>query len=173
MKQSFQFKALAWFVFAFLLSATAFAQGDKKAMASPRDSVSGKVSGATLAINYGSPSVKGRKVFGELEPYDKVWRAGANECTTFTTSKDIKVEGKTLPAGKYGFFLIPSKGKWTVIFNKVANQWGAFKYDETKDQLRVMVTPKTSAKQERLVYKINPKGFSMKWDTVEIPVTVQ
>lgn len=143
-------------------------------MASPRDSVSGKAAGSTLTINYGSPSVKGRKIWGDLEPWGKVWRAGANEATTFTTTKAIKVEGKELAAGTYGFFLIPNEnGTWAVIFNKVAKQWGAFKYDEKQDALRVNVKVKKAAAHERLVYTISAKGFSLLWDTTEVPVSVK
>jgi hypothetical protein len=171
MKKTIQLKAAALFAFAMLFSVITFAQD--KPVASPRDSVSAKVSGATISINYGSPSVKGRKVFGELEPYGKVWRAGANEATTFTTTKDITVEGKTLPAGTYGFFAIPTETTWTIIFNKVAKQWGAYKYEESKDALRVTVKPVASAMNERLVYKINAKGFSLNWDKISVPVSVK
>ncbi|WP_295674764.1 DUF2911 domain-containing protein [uncultured Mucilaginibacter sp.] len=175
MKRSFQLKALAFFVCAFLVSTMAFAQlgKDGKPVPSPRDSVSGTVAGSSIKIWYGSPSVKGRVVYGELEPWDKVYRAGANEATQFTTSKDIKVEGQVLPAGTYAFFVIPAKtGKWTVIFNKKAKQWGAFSYDKSLDQLRVMVTPKTISNQERMVYKLNKKGFSMDWATTSVPVAI-
>src|ERR1700712_3019336 len=132
--KSFKIKALAFFACAFLLSSVAIAQTGKP-IPSPRDSVSGTVAGSHLKIWYGSPSVKGRKVFGGLEPFGKVYRAGANEATTFTTTKNITVEGKNLPAGTYAFFVIPvENGPWTVIFNKTAVQWGAFKYDQSKDQ---------------------------------------
>ncbi|QHS55698.1 DUF2911 domain-containing protein [Mucilaginibacter sp. 14171R-50] len=171
MKKSTQLKAAALFTIAMLFSALTFAQ--TKPIASPRDSVSAKIGAATISINYGSPSVKGRKIFGELEPYGKVWRAGANEATVFTTSKDIMVEGKKLPAGTYSFFVIPTPTTWTVIFNKVAKQWGAFKYDEAQDALRVTVKPVKSAMNERLVYKINAKGFSLNWDTTSVPVSVK
>jgi hypothetical protein len=172
MKQLLQLKAFSFLVGAFLVSSTTFAQ--TKPLPSPRDSVSGKVAGAIITINYGSPAVKGRKIFGGLEPFGKVYRAGANEATTFTTSKNIKVEGKALPAGTYAFFVIPAeKGAWTVIFNKTAKQWGAYKYDESKDQLRVMVMPKKISLQERLVYKVTNNGFSMDWDTTSVPVTVK
>lgn len=170
MKKVFQIKKALLLVVAVLFSAAAFAQ---KPIASPRDSVSGVIKGATITINYGSPSVKGRKIFGELEKYGKVWRAGANEATVFTTSKNIMVEGKALPAGSYGLFAIPTEGKWTIIFNKVAKQWGAFKYDESQDALRVMVTPKKASKSERLVYKIDKKGFLLNWDTVSVPVSIK
>jgi hypothetical protein len=176
MKRSFQLKALAFFACALLVSSMALGQQlgkDGKPIPSPRDSVSGTIAGANIKIWYGSPSVKGRVIFGTKEPWDKVYRAGANEATTFTTDKDIKVEGQVLPAGKYAFFVIPTEnGKWTVIFNKTANQWGAFKYDQSKDQLRVTVTVKPIALQERLVYKINSKGFSMDWDKTSVPVKV-
>jgi hypothetical protein len=167
-------KALLFFVCALFVSSIAMAQKKNEPLASPRDSVSGKVAGANIRIWYGSPSVKGRKIFGDLEPYGKVYRAGANEATTFTTDKDITVEGKKLAAGTYAFFVIPvEKGQWTVIFNKTAKQWGAFKYDEKMDALRVMVTTKTVAKHERLVYLLTKGGFSMDWDTVSVPVSIK
>lgn len=173
MKTSFQLKAFSVLAFAMLFTAVAFGQ-DKKALASPRDSVSGTIAGAHIKIWYGSPSVNGRTIFGGLEPWDKVYRAGANEATQFTTDKDIKVEGKTLPAGTYGFFVTPKKdGKWTVIFNKKAKQWGAFTYNEKLDQLRVMVTVKTIPNQERMVYKIDSNGFSMDWATTSVWVSVK
>ena len=77
-----------------------------------------------ITIDYSSPSVKGRNVFGGLEPYGQVWRAGANEATIFTTSKDIEVEGKKLPAGKYSLFMTPGEKEWTVYFNSQTGQWG-------------------------------------------------
>lgn len=147
--------------------------GQKKT-ASPRDSVSGKINGASISVNYGSPSVKDRKIWGELVPYGQVWRAGANEATTFTTDKAIVVEGKTLAAGKYGFFAIPGEKEWTIIFNKTANQWGAYEYKDSADALRVTVTPKKSAsKQERLVYKLNDKGLVLAWENLEVPVAIK
>lgn len=157
-------------MFALVVSAVACAQ---KPLPSPRDSVSATIAGSNISINYGSPSVKGRKVFGELEAYGKVWRTGANEATVFTTSKDITVEGKTLKAGSYGFFAIPTATTWTIIFNKVPKQWGAFKYDESKDALRVTVKPVASEMHERLVYKTSAKGFSLNWDKLSVPVSIK
>ena len=175
MKNLFNLRVLTLLFCALFISTIAMAQMDgKKKPLSPHTGVMGKVAGAEIAIRYGSPYVKGRKIFGGLEPWGKVYRAGADSATTFTTSKAITVEGKSLPAGKYAFFVIPmEKGKWTVIFNKTYAQWGAFEYKESEDQLRVMVTPKTIAKSESLVYKITPAGFSMNWDTVSIPVTIK
>ena len=137
---------------------------------SPPYSVSGKIGDATIDINFSSPSVKGRKIWGELVPYNKVWRAGANEATTFKTDKDIKIGDKLLPAGRYSFFLIPAEnGTWVAVFNNIVYQWGAFKYDETKDQLRVDVhTMPLAERQEMLIYKINSNGFYLNWDMLSV-----
>jgi hypothetical protein len=172
MKRSIKMKAALLFVFALFISSLTFAQ-DKKP-ASPHDSTSAKVAGSLIKIKYGSPYVKGRKVLGELVPFGKVWRAGADSATSITTSKAIKVEGKTLPAGRYAFFVIPSEsGTWTLIFDKNPKQWGAYTYKEANDQLRVTVKGKTAPKTESLIYTITPKGFSLKWDTFEVPVSIK
>lgn len=171
MKTKNLFRAATLCVVAMLFSVFAIAQD--KSMPSPRDSVSAKVNGATITINYGSPSVKGRSIYGGLVPYDKVWRAGANEATVFTTDKDIMVEGKKLAAGNYALFTIPTATTWTIIFNKVAKQWGAYKYDEAQDALRVTVKPVKAPMSERLVYKIYGKGFSLNWDKLSVPVLIK
>lgn len=146
----------------------------QKPMASPRDSVSGTVAGANISINYGSPAVKGRKIWGDLVPYNKVWRAGANEATVFTTDKAIMVEGKKLPAGKYAFFAIPGEKEWTLIFNKTAKQWGAYDYKESDDAVRVTVKPRSvSPTAERLKYSVTASGFSLIWENLEVPVSVK
>lgn len=156
------------------ISFNAFAQEAKKP-ASPPATATGKIKDATITIEYNSPSVKGRTIWGDLVAYDKVWRAGANDATTFETDKDITVQGKKLPAGKYSFFLIPKKsGTWTVVFNKEPKQWGAYKYEESKDALRVDVKTKAlPATQEALVYKVNKNGFTMDWDKISVPVEIK
>ena len=106
--------------------------------ASPPKTAKGSINGADITVNYSSPAVKGRAIFGELVPLGKVWRAGANEATIFETSKDIKVEGKPLPAGKYSIFVIPVESMSTFIFNKQTGQWGT-QYDEAQDAIRVAV----------------------------------
>jgi len=161
-------------LFAMTVSGHAFSQDTKKP-ASPAATATGKIKDATITIAYSSPSVKGRTIWGDLEAYDKVWRAGANEATTFETDKDITVQGKPLPAGKYSFFLIPKKtGTWTAIFNKEPKQWGAYKYEEAKDALRVDVKTKTlQERQETLLYTINSNGFTMNWDKISVPVEIK
>jgi hypothetical protein len=167
-------KSAAMVVAAMTISVNAFGQEAKKP-ASPAMTATGKIKDANITIAYSSPSVKERKVWGELVPYNKVWRAGANDATTFETSKDITVQGKKLPAGKYSFFLIPKEsGTWTAVFNKEPKQWGAYKYEESKDALRVDVKTKAlPATQETLVYKVTSNGFTMDWDKVSVPVEIK
>ncbi|NDI99105.1 DUF2911 domain-containing protein [Flavobacterium sp. LaA7.5] len=161
-------KKIALFIVMLSVTGIASAQGKK---ASPAETATGKINGANITIEYSSPSVKGREIWGELVPYGKVWRAGANDATTFTTDKPLMIEGKELPAGTYSFFVIPEKESATVIFNKEAKQWGAYKYDEGKDQLRVKVTPKKSTKMnERLVYSINKNNVTLSWENWDIPI---
>ena len=167
-------KSIAILLVVISASFSALAQ-EAKPVPSPPATAIGKIKDATITIKYSSPAVKGRKVWGGLEKYDAVWRAGANDATTFETDKDIMVQGKNLPAGKYSFFLIPREsGTWTAIFNKEAKQWGAYKYQEAKDQLRVDVKTKALKEtQERLVYKVGKKDFSLEWDKISVPVAVK
>lgn len=154
------------------------AQGDKSKRPSPPATATGKVGQATVTINYSSPSVKGRKIWGELVPYGKAWRAGANEATIFETDKPIKVEGKELPAGKYSVFMTPGEKEWTIIFNSQVGQWGIKRtgeanYDPANTVLTVSVKPKKSDMTETLAYEINGKGFALKWENIMVPVSVK
>lgn len=101
-----------------------------------------------ITLIYSRPNVKDRKIFGGMEPMDKVWRTGANAATRIKFTDDVKIEGKDLPAGEYGLFSIPGKSEWTIIFNKTANQWGAYEYKESDDVLRVKV--KTTALKDKV-----------------------
>ncbi len=119
---------------------------------SPAASLSQTIGVTEVTLKYHRPAVKGRKIWGGLEPYDKVWRAGANDATTIAFSTAVKIEGQPLAAGTYALFMIPSQGEWTVIFNKTAKQWGAFNYKEADDVLRIKVAPQTAEHQEELQY---------------------
>lgn len=153
---------------------TTVASAQQKQPASPPETVQGTINGANITINYSAPSVKGREIWGGLVPFDKVWRAGANNATTFTTDKAIVVEGKSLPAGTYAFFVIPTKSEATVIFNKVASQWGAYDYDAAQDQLRIHVKPKlTDKRTEKLLYTIDNGAVVLSWDNWNIPISVK
>lgn len=114
------------------------ANGQQKRL-SPPDSAVLEIDGLSVRIYYGSPSVRGRKVFGELVPYGELWRTGANEATTIETNQEVLVNENRLPAGKYALFTIPGESQWTVVINKVADQWGAYEYNEKEDLLRFEV----------------------------------
>ncbi len=111
-------------------------------------------SGATVTIDYSQPSLKGRTIGKDVEPMNgKVWRAGANEATVFEVNKDVKVEGQTLPAGKYALFMIANDNEWTIIFNKKWDQWG-LDHEKNKDQdvLQVKVKPMKAGKPSRVPF---------------------
>ena len=116
---------------------------------SPDSKVTQTVGLTDLTVTYSRPAVKGRTVWGDLVPYDKEWRTGANNATTFTTSDTIQFGGKTLPAGKYGLATVPGKDEWTVILNSVSDVWGTV-YDPSKDILRVQVKPQPAPYREWL-----------------------
>jgi hypothetical protein len=117
-------------------------RGDALPRTSPNATVSQTVGVTEVRLAYGRPGMKGRDIFGGLVPYGEVWRAGANEATTISFSDDVRVEGRPLAAGRYSLFAIPGRESWTLIFNEVADQWGAYEYDESRDALRVKVEPK-------------------------------
>lgn len=147
--------------------------GNRNNRPSPPATVSGKIGTTLVTIDYSSPAVKNRKVWGELVPYGKVWRAGANEATTIEFSQDVQVEGRHLAKGKYSIYTIPNENQWTVIFNKATGQWGT-EYDERHDALRVNVKPRTmSSMQERLTYQVVRSGILLRWDKLEIPVKIK
>lgn len=153
--------------------ATSLMTAQDKKPASPAATATGKINGANITIDYSSPSVKGRVIWGELVPYGKLWRAGANKPTTFETDKALMVEGKELPAGKYALYVIPEKGTATVIFGKDPSI-GYNKYDESLNQLSVSVKTKKSAKMtESLVYSINKDNVTLTWENLDIPVKIK
>lgn len=159
---------------------------------SQRQEIAQTVGDAKISIVYHRPNVKARKIVGCetkdvipiannlypcLVPYGQVWRAGANENTTIEFSRDVNINGQPLPAGKYGFHIIPTKTDWTLIFNKSNDKWGSFTYDEKQDALRVKVVPVKSAMQETLTYDIDGVTESsakvvLRWEKLSVPFTV-
>ena len=143
------------------LSLVACGQDDKSKRASPpalaKETTS---SGVTITIDYSQPSVKGRTIGTNLEPMPgKVWRTGANEATIFEVNKNVKIEGQSLPAGKYGLFTILNGDEWTIIFNKTWNQVGAFNYKEADDALRIKVKGgKADPFAEKMTFTISKAG---------------
>jgi hypothetical protein len=159
-------------LFVALLSAT-FVNAQNKP-ASPAAVATGKINGATIQINYSSPSVKGRVIWGELVPFNKIWRAGANAATTIESDKELSIEGSKLPAGKYSFFVIPSEKECVLIFNKVAKMSGTSNYNEKEDQLRVTVKQElANSSTESLVYTIEKNSIVLRWEKWNIPFSVK
>jgi len=145
------------------------------AQKSPRKQANGNIGDVVIAIDYGAPSVRDRTIWGELVKYDKVWRAGANENTTISFDKNVKTGNKTIPAGKYGFFIIPKKNEdWVIILNKKNDAWGANGYNKEKDILRLNISPKYEDNStEILNYSIDNKGIVISWANVKILIPIE
>jgi len=146
---------------------------------SPDRSVSQKIGFTEIAIKYGSPMVKNRKIWGDLIPYDKVWRAGANWATTIAFSERVIINEKAIDKGIYSLFIIPKEHqKWVLILNGTHRQWGAFKYDATKDVVRVEVIPQAIPKQEKLLFEIDNYSsqlalVNLKWAEVSLQLPIE
>ena len=159
--------------FALLATTFVFAQEAAKpapkAMASPVAKAEGKIGDKSIAISYHQPAVKGRKIWGDLVPFGKIWRTGANNATTITLDKDVKMGGKTLAAGRYAIFSIPTATDWTIIFNKGADQWGAYDYKESDDVLRIKAkSAKSDAFNERLTFAVKEKQIALMWENLVV-----
>jgi len=142
---------------------------------SPLRSLEGSIGNAKVKIQYGAPSVKGRVVWGDLVPYNEVWRTGANESTYVDFDTDVSVEGQPLKAGRYSLFTIPkSSGKWTVIFNSEWNlEHGHFQYKQENDVLRVESLPQwVSESQEQLSISIESPGIVVRWEKLVLPIAI-
>lgn len=126
--------------------------------ASPRDSVKATIGGATVSINYGRPSMRGRTIMGELVPWGQVWRTGANEATTLVTTKSLMFGSAMIPAGTYTLYTVPAKDGWKLIINKQTGQWGT-EYHQEQDLIRVdMKVEALTAPVEMFTIKIESKG---------------
>ncbi|MDR3665784.1 MAG: DUF2911 domain-containing protein [Ignavibacteriaceae bacterium] len=154
----------------------------KKVRVSPKAGVFQTIGITDVNVSYSRPGVKNRKIWGELVPYNKVWRAGADEATKITFSTDVMIEGKKLPAGAYSFFAIPGENEWTLIFNKVADQWGAFTYNEAEDALRIKVKPVSNSNHEWLLYSFtdmtppaapNSALLNLIWEKLEVSFKIE
>lgn len=150
------------------------AQEDKSDRPSPPRTEEGKIGDVAVTIEYSSPSVKGREVFGGLEKYGKVWRAGANEATTIEFSEDVMINGEELPAGKYAFFVTPMKeGDWTIYFNTESKQWGAYNKDDSKDALVTEASTSEIDNVEMLTYTIEDNMIHLDWATTRLSFEVE
>ncbi|PHS62094.1 MAG: hypothetical protein COB12_11245 [Flavobacterium sp.] len=151
---------------------------------SPEKHISFNQNDLELRVFYNSPSKKGRTIFGELVPYDEVWRTGANEASTFTTNKDLLIHGKTLPKGTYSLWTIPGESSWQVIFNSEMYDWGVKFSDQTpsrEPEYDVVVATAPSSKSLTVTenftisFTENKKNTIMilAWDIIVVPVLLQ
>jgi hypothetical protein len=178
MKKNHSLKLLAFILIGLVMPSLLKAQNDQAKRPSPAAVANGKIGDAEIKIDYSSPSVKGRKIFGGLLPYGKLWRAGANAATIFQTDKDLMVDGKKLAAGKYSFFATPGEKEWTIFFNSETGQPGEkdgkTNMDPAKTVLSFTVVPKKlTALQEKLEYSIVNNGFSLKWENSDVFIPVK
>jgi hypothetical protein len=154
-------------------------EAPKKKVLSPHTSAMAMIGDAHIHIDYSSPGVRGRIIFGGLVGYDNVWQAGAHNATWIETNEDLVINGELLPKGKYGFFTIPSKEDWTIMINKNWSHHGKDDYDANDDVLRFKVTPSISdAITEHLEYKVNKVSetegtISLAWEKVTISFPFQ
>lgn len=148
---------------------------------SPRETVSAAIGGKKVTIEYSRPYAKGRNVWdpnATIAPFGKVWRTGADEATTITTEGDLMLGSLHVPAGTYALFTIPGEDEWTLIVNKVAKQWGAFKYDANQDLGRVkMKAAKQSSATEQFTIELSATGgangvLKLTWDKLSASIPV-
>lgn len=159
-----------------VLPAHAQERGSKQARVSPNASVSQTIGTTKVLVTYGRPSVKGRDVFGGLQPFGEVWRAGANESTVIVFPKDVKIEGQPVEAGTYSLYTIPGQDKWTIIINSKLS-WGT-QYDKSKDVVRVQVEPVEAPFREQfMIYFENVTNKSaevvLHWAKTKVPFTIE
>lgn len=145
--------------------------------ASPEEVNTYTVNDLSITVDYSRPSKKGRVIFGELVPYGKVWRTGANEATELTVTKDILINGQELKAGTYALFTIPNPASWTIILNKDLGLWGAYNYNPMQDALRFDVPVANSvAVYEAFTIQIDPSNnqveISLNWDKTRVAFSV-
>jgi hypothetical protein len=165
-------KTILFTTFLFFVVCTINAQVDLPRV-SPNAAVSQTIGYTNISIVYCRPSVKEREIWGTLVPYGKVWRTGANEATTIQFTTDVIIEGDKVPAGRYSFFTIPEESEWTIILNKIDNQWGAFNYKETEDLLRFKVKSGKGSFTEHLQFSFanitdSSADLFLNWEKIQI-----
>ena len=148
-------------------------RGDDAQRQSKNGRLAAQIGGVGVVVLYGRPEVRGRKVWGELVPFDRVWRTGADEATTITVDRDAEVGGQRVAAGTYALFTIPGDGEWTVILNRGAKQWGAFKYDAGQDVARVAVQPRSGSHVEALDFTPGEDEILLRWERLRVPIPIR
>ena len=166
------------FVLVFIFTLSAIGQDIRTPRPSPDATVTQIVGVTEVSINYSSPGVKGRKIWGDLVPYDKVWRTGANEVTSITFSDPVKVNSRELPAGTYGIHTIPGELEWEIIFSKETEVDGSSNYDSEKEALRIKVKPEEHHFMERMTFMFtdvtdNTVNVNLMWDKLKVSFKVE
>jgi len=168
-------KRIYFYLAAMLIACTAqnnYAQNLKVPQLSSTQTITQELGLGQIDLTYSRPNVRGRKIFGGLEPYGTVWRTGANAATIIKFSDDVTINGNKVPAGEYGLFSIPGKDEWTVILNKTAHQWGAYTYKQSEDLLRFKVKTIThSEPTETMTVQFNNVDqtkceLEVKWENI-------
>jgi len=165
-------------VLIFILSLSTFGQQLKTPRPSPEATVIQFVGVTEVKIDYSSPGVKGRKIWGELVPFGEIWRTGANEATTITFSDAIKINGNELPAGTYGIHTIPNENEWEFIFSKDTKVDGRSNYDKEKEVLRVKAKPEEHHFMERMTFLFtdvtdNSVSINLLWDKLKVSFKIE
>jgi len=158
-------------------SASAVAQQDKSTRPSPPAKAECQLAGGAITVDYSSPRVKGRKIYGGLVPYGQVWRAGANEATTLVTDTDLTIGGTPVPAGSYTIFTIPNADKWTLVISKKTGEWGVPYPGSRDDLVRVdMKASKLPAAVENFVIAFDSTAtgctLHMDWENTRASVEI-
>ena len=161
-----------------LLSLNIMAQDFRTPRPSPDATVSQYVGITKITVDYSSPGVKGRTIWGELVPYGKIWRTGANEVTSITFSTPVKVNGNELPAGTYGIHTIPGENEWEIIFSNDTKVDDPMNYDKNKDALRIKVKPESNPFTERMAFTVtdmtdNSANVNLIWEKLKVPFKVE
>lgn len=171
------YTAVIIFVLLFLVMTTGWAQLDLPRL-SPEASVSQAIGITKVTVDYFRPGVKNRVIWGELVPYNEIWRTGANRATLISFDSDVTIEGNKLAKGKYSFFTIPTPGEWTIIFNKNTDLWGTSGYKQEEDALRFQVKPAAAEFTERMMFYVrdlqdDAATLVLQWEKLQIPMNIK
>lgn len=174
MLKTFQLSLALIFIFSFI----AFGQQVKTPRPSPDAVVTQMIGVTEVKIDYSSPGVKGRKIWGELVPFGEIWRTGANEVTSITFSDPVKVNGNDLPSGTYGIHTVPGESEWEFIFSKDTKVDGGSNYDKEKEVLRVKSKPEEHHFMERMTFLFtdvtdNSANVNLMWDKLKVSFKVE
>lgn len=171
-------KKYVLFLFAIVFAGGIFGQDFRTPRPSPDATVSQYVGVTKITIDYSCPAVKGRTIWGELVPFGKVWRTGANEVTSITFDDAVRINGNELAAGTYGIHTIPNQNEWELIFSKDTKVDAGSGYDETKDALSIKVTPESNPFTERMTFTFsemteNSAKVNLLWEKLKVTFNIE